>query len=174
MKHFKPLMICLGLAVALPGLSAAETKSVYRGKTEMEAAPEALSGAKLVETTLTVEGVDKVNRYVTLKGPEGRMVTVYADARVKNLDQLKKGDQVNVKYYQGAAVNVVAPGIIRTRFHDKMTDVAKAHNIANRIPLRREGSVEDVASAAVELMRNEFITGEVLTVDGGMSMRMTA
>jgi NAD(P)-dependent dehydrogenase (short-subunit alcohol dehydrogenase family) len=70
-------------------------------------------------------------------------------------------------------VNVIAPGIIRTRFHDKMSEAAKAHNLANRIPLRREGSVEDVAEAAMTLIRNEFITGETLVVDGGMSMRVT-
>jgi NAD(P)-dependent dehydrogenase (short-subunit alcohol dehydrogenase family) len=70
-------------------------------------------------------------------------------------------------------VNVLAPGIIRTRFHQAMTEQAKAHNLTNRIPLRREGSVDDVATAAVELLRNEFITGEVLTIDGGMSMRIT-
>jgi NAD(P)-dependent dehydrogenase (short-subunit alcohol dehydrogenase family) len=70
-------------------------------------------------------------------------------------------------------VNVLAPGIIRTRFHAAMTDAAKAHNLANRIPLRREGTVEAVAQAALEMMRNDFITGEVLTVDGGMSMRIT-
>jgi 3-oxoacyl-[acyl-carrier protein] reductase len=74
---------------------------------------------------------------------------------------------------QGIRVNVVAPGIIRTRFHERMTDAAKAHNIANRIPLRREGTVEDVATAALAMIQNDFITGEVLTVDGGMSMRIT-
>ncbi len=73
----------------------------------------------------------------------------------------------------GIRVNVIAPGIIRTRFHDKMTETTKAHNIVNRIPLRREGTADDVAEAAVGLIRNEFITGEVLTVDGGMSMRIT-
>ena len=70
-------------------------------------------------------------------------------------------------------VNVIAPGIIRTRFHDNMTDTAKAHNIANRIPLSREGNINDVAEASLAMLQNEFITGEVLTVDGGMSMRIT-
>jgi len=70
-------------------------------------------------------------------------------------------------------VNVIAPGIIRTRFHDAMSEKAKAHNIANRIPLRREGTSDDVAQATIELIRNDFITGEVLTIDGGMSMRVT-
>lgn len=74
---------------------------------------------------------------------------------------------------EGIRVNVIAPGIIRTRFHEHMSDEAKSHNIANRIPLRREGSVEDVAEACVELLCNEFITGETLVVDGGMSMRVT-
>lgn len=74
----------------------------------------------------------------------------------------------------GIRVNVIAPGIIRTRFQDKMTEAAKAHNIASRIPLRREGTADDVAEAAVSLIQNGFITGEVLTVDGGMSMRITA
>ena len=75
---------------------------------------------------------------------------------------------------QGIRVNVIAPGIIRTRFHDAMTEAAKTHNTTNRIPLRREGSAADVAEAAMTLICNEFITGEVLTVDGGMSMRITA
>ena len=74
---------------------------------------------------------------------------------------------------EGIRVNVLAPGIIRTRFHQAMTQTAKAHNLANRIPLRREGRVDDVASAALELIRNDFMTGEILTVDGGMSMRIT-
>jgi len=110
MKHFKPLMICLGLAVALPALAAEDATSVYRGKTEMEGAPEVLSGSSLVKATLTIEDGDKPNRLITLKGPAGRMVTVHADARVKNFDQLKKGDQVAVAYYEGVAIDVVPPG----------------------------------------------------------------
>ncbi|MEO9168236.1 MAG: SDR family oxidoreductase [Aestuariivirga sp.] len=70
-------------------------------------------------------------------------------------------------------VNVLAPGIIRTRFHSGMTDAAKSHNVQNRIPLQREGTVYDVAEAAMALITNENITGEVLTIDGGMSMRIT-
>ena len=70
-------------------------------------------------------------------------------------------------------VNVVAPGIIRTRFHSAMTPEAKEHNIGKRIPLRREGTIRDVSTAALELLTNEFITGEFITVDGGMSMRIT-
>ncbi|MCI0333816.1 MAG: SDR family oxidoreductase [Planctomycetes bacterium] len=69
-------------------------------------------------------------------------------------------------------VNCVAPGIIRTRFHDSMTAEAKAHNLAVRIPLHREGTPEQVAEAVRALVTNDFITGEVLVVDGGASMQV--
>jgi 3-oxoacyl-[acyl-carrier protein] reductase len=69
-------------------------------------------------------------------------------------------------------VNCVAPGIIRTRFHDSMTPEAKAHNLAVRIPLHREGTPEQVAEAVRALITNDFITGETLVVDGGTSMQV--
>jgi 3-oxoacyl-[acyl-carrier protein] reductase len=69
-------------------------------------------------------------------------------------------------------VNCVAPGIIRTRFHDSMTPEAKAHNLSVRIPLHREGTPEDVAEAVRMLITNDFITGETIVVDGGTSMQV--
>jgi len=69
-------------------------------------------------------------------------------------------------------VNCVAPGIIRTRFHEKMTPEQAQHNLRNRIPLHREGIPEDVAEVIAMLAQNEFITGETVTIDGGMTMRI--
>ncbi len=69
-------------------------------------------------------------------------------------------------------INVVAPGIIRTRFHHAMSEETREHNIANRIPLHREGTPEQVASLIRELATNDFITGEVISIDGGMTMRI--
>ena len=69
-------------------------------------------------------------------------------------------------------VNCIAPGIIRTRFHENMTPEAKAHNLAVRIPLHREGTSEQVAEAVRVLITNDFITGELLVVDGGSSMQV--
>jgi NAD(P)-dependent dehydrogenase (short-subunit alcohol dehydrogenase family) len=42
-------------------------------------------------------------------------------------------------------VNCVAPGVIRTAFHARMTPEVYKHNIENRIPLHREGTAEQVA-----------------------------
>ena len=69
-------------------------------------------------------------------------------------------------------INCVAPGIIRTPVPRAMTEEARANNLANRIPLRREGRPEDVAALIVQLAENDFITGETVAIDGGMSMRM--
>jgi NAD(P)-dependent dehydrogenase (short-subunit alcohol dehydrogenase family) len=69
-------------------------------------------------------------------------------------------------------VNCVAPGVIRTAFHTAMTPETKQHNLANRIPLHREGTPEQVASLIRELVCNDYITGETMTVDGGLTMRI--
>ena len=112
MKTFNPLMICLGLAVALPAL-AEEPKGDYsalRPKAEMEAPPAALGQGVLVQRTGTIESVDMASRLVTVKGPEGGMVTVQAGPEVKNLGEVKPGDQVTVSYYQSMAVDLIPPG----------------------------------------------------------------
>ncbi len=69
-------------------------------------------------------------------------------------------------------VNCVAPGVIRTAFHATMPAQVKQNNLKNRIPLHREGTAEQVASLIRELVTNEFITGETVSVDGGMTMRI--
>ena len=69
-------------------------------------------------------------------------------------------------------VNVVAPGVIRTRFHAKMTEETRRNNIEKRIPLHREGTPEQVAEAIAGLVANDYITGETLVIDGGLTMRI--
>jgi len=69
-------------------------------------------------------------------------------------------------------VNCVAPGIIRTALHAKMTEEQKRNNLDNRIPLHREGSPEQVASLVLELVANDYLTGQTVTIDGGLTMRI--
>ena len=69
-------------------------------------------------------------------------------------------------------VNCVAPGVIRTRFHAKMTAEQKKLNLEHRIPLHREGTSEQVAALILELVRNDYITGETVSIDGGLTMRV--
>jgi hypothetical protein len=45
-----------------------------------------------------------------LRGPEGKTVTVQVDERVRNLPQVKKGDEVRVAYYESVVFQVRQPG----------------------------------------------------------------
>jgi NAD(P)-dependent dehydrogenase (short-subunit alcohol dehydrogenase family) len=69
-------------------------------------------------------------------------------------------------------VNTVSPGIVRTSFHDSMTAEQKRYNLEHRIPLGREGQPSEIATAIHFLLKNEYITGQDITVDGGLTMRI--
>ena len=67
-------------------------------------------------------------------------------------------------------VNAVAPGFIETDMTSVLKDDVKT-NILNTIPLKREGKPEEVA-AVVKFLASEdssYITGQVISVDGGMN-----
>jgi 3-oxoacyl-[acyl-carrier protein] reductase len=68
-------------------------------------------------------------------------------------------------------VNAVAPGFIETDMTAALSDDTK-NNLLTHIPLRRFGTVEDVAAAVRFLASDEasYITGHVLDVNGGMYM----
>jgi 3-oxoacyl-[acyl-carrier protein] reductase len=68
-------------------------------------------------------------------------------------------------------VNAVAPGFIQTAMTDKLTEAQRAAMLAN-IPLNKLGVPLDVAQACLFLASSEsdYITGQTLVVDGGMSM----
>ncbi len=61
-------------------------------------------------------------------------------------------------------VNALALGVI---LPPATKDAAYVERLAADLPLRRAGGVEVVADAAVALIRNDFITGEILRLDGG-------
>lgn len=70
-------------------------------------------------------------------------------------------------------VNCIAPGVITTRFHDSLSAERRKYNIEHRIPLHREGKPEEVAHAVAFLVENDYITGETLVIDGGLTSRIT-
>jgi Cu/Ag efflux protein CusF len=64
----------------------------------------------VVKMTARVVAIDHKTRMVTLRGPEGDPVTFKVDDAVRNLDQVKKGDQVVASYYESIAIRVHKPG----------------------------------------------------------------
>lgn len=72
---------------------------------------------------------------------------------------------------RNVCVNAVAPGFIRTDMTEKLSETVK-DNAVGQIPLGKMGSPEDVAQAVLFLAEeaSDYITGQVLCVDGGMAM----
>lgn len=72
---------------------------------------------------------------------------------------------------RGVTANVVAPGFIATDMTDAMPQAAK-DGILPQIPMNRIGNAEEVAAAVAFLASDEasYISGQVLAVDGGMTM----
>jgi len=72
---------------------------------------------------------------------------------------------------RGLTVNAIAPGFITTDMTDALTEEQRAA-IARNIPLGRLGQPSDIAAMALFLAGpgGGYVTGQVLTVDGGMVM----
>jgi 3-oxoacyl-[acyl-carrier protein] reductase len=72
---------------------------------------------------------------------------------------------------RGITVNAVAPGFIKTDMTDVLKDSIKEAIIAG-IPMKTFGEPEDIANTVAFLASDEarYITGQVISVDGGMAM----
>lgn len=72
---------------------------------------------------------------------------------------------------RGITVNAVAPGFIVSDMTDAVSEEAKALALT-QIPLGKFGSTEDIANVVLFLASEQasYITGQVITVDGGMAM----
>lgn len=65
--------------------------------------------------------------------------------------------------------NAIAPGMIMSDMTDVLDQKVK-DQVLTEIPLGRFGETQEVAQTAVFLAQNEYITGQVITVDGGMTI----
>ena len=67
-------------------------------------------------------------------------------------------------------VNAIAPGMIESDMTDVLSDKVKEATLA-QIPMKRFGNTSEVAEVAVFLARQEYLTGQVIAIDGGLTMR---
>ena len=93
------LSLALAAAVALP--AAAQTGGAVVAK-----GPGVAAAAETIELTATITAIDAATRAVTLKGPQGKELTLTAGAEVKNFAQMKVGDQVKVKYIEALTLEL--------------------------------------------------------------------
>ena len=66
-------------------------------------------------------------------------------------------------------VNAIAPGFIQTDMVKKLNE-QQTKAITENIPLKRLGTAKDVAETVDFLLRAEYITGQVIAVNGGLAM----
>mgnify|MGYP000882433723 FL=1 len=67
-------------------------------------------------------------------------------------------------------VNVIAPGFIASDMTDVLPEKIKEASLA-LIPMKRFGTPEEVADVALFLAGQEYLTGQVITIDGGFTMQ---
>jgi len=97
MKPFLNALCALALAVAVCAPAFAQDRP-------------GMVVAKEVEATAIVDAVDQVKRTVTLKGPEGNVVTIKVPDEAQNFDQVNVGDSVRVRYLESTAIFVSGEG----------------------------------------------------------------
>ena len=100
-----PRAIAIAAAIALAPAAGAQTGSAMVGT-----APGAAVAAQTIKITATITAIDKSTRDVTLKGPEGKLVTVTAGPEVKNFDKLKVGDKVDLQYLEALTLELKKGG----------------------------------------------------------------
>ena len=116
MRVLRRVLVVAFLAVALaPAALAQQTAGQKPG----------VVVADVATLTASVEAIDYEKRMVTLKGPEGNMVTVRVGSEVKNFDQIRQGDRVVVEHFESVALFVWQSGDAPSATGVEVVEVAR-------------------------------------------------
>ena len=103
MRKYLVVASILSAALALPAM--AQTGTAVVGQ-----APGVAGAARTVNVKATIAAIDPSTRAITLKGPQGKEITVTAGPDVKNFAQMKVGDQVDVEYAEALTIELKKGG----------------------------------------------------------------
>jgi hypothetical protein len=104
MKHYR-LIPALAILAGFALTAAAQNTQVMEQRT-----PGRVAAAQTIETSATITAIDAATRAITLKGQQGREMTVIAGPEVKNFDRLHAGDKVGLKYVEAVMVELKKGG----------------------------------------------------------------
>jgi hypothetical protein len=105
----------------------------------------ALDMESIESITAKVEAIDVGKRLLTLRGPKGRTETIEVHPDVRNLAQVKVGDQLVVRYYESIGAEIKPKGTSAT-----LNTVEKTEGLARRVPGEKPGaSVGSVTTTTV-------------------------
>ena len=137
-------VIAVVASVAISSAAGAQTGTAVVGT-----APGAAAAAQTLKITATITAIDKSTRDVTLKGPEGNLLTVTAGPEVKNFDKLKVGDKVDLQYVEALTLELKKGGGM----------------IVSRTETAGAGSAKPGAMPAAAAGRQVTIVADVVAVD---------
>ena len=106
-----------------------------------------------------------ISSVVAQTGNPGQANYVASKAAIEGLTR----SMANELASRNIQVNAIAPGFIQTDMTDKL-NTTQMRAITDRIPLKKLGRPQDVAEAVVFLLVSDYITGQVISVNGGLAM----
>jgi hypothetical protein len=95
MKRFVVGIIAAAVLVSMAGTAMAQSKTF---------------NVQMRTETATVETIEVASRTVTLRKPDGTVVTVVAGPDIKRFGEIKVGDKVNARYYENVVIRLKRPG----------------------------------------------------------------
>ena len=95
------------LALSMAGTALAEDKAPADKSTTKRTS---VKKERTVTATAIVQAIDLNKRIVTLKGPQGNVFDIKAGEEVRNLPQVKVGDEVKITYFESIAYRLLKPG----------------------------------------------------------------
>jgi Cu/Ag efflux protein CusF len=101
MRNATTICITVALALGAP-LVLAQTQP----ETQVSRQPGKATATRSVKVTATITAIDPATRAVTLKSANGKVAEVAVGDEVRNFDQLKVGDLVNIEYKQALALSL--------------------------------------------------------------------
>lgn len=157
MKRIGIGVVALMMILPIAGAGWAEQHAA-KGKGE----PPSWKTATMVEESATVTAIDQKTRMVTLKGPKGNEVTFKAGPEVRNLAQVKTGDEVKFAYYESLAVRVL-------KKDEAAPAASEATAVARAKPGEKPGVVagtETTVVATIEAIDKKAKTATLKGADG--------
>jgi pteridine reductase len=149
--------------------------SVFPSDTVMDMAPEALMQSVAIHAAAPLI----LSRQMAKQGRPGHIINLL-DSRVEDYDRhhasyhlgkrmlLSLTRMLAVELAPRIAVNAVAPGLI---LPPEGQDESYLQNLAHTNPLQRYGDPQDITDAVLFLLSSDFITGQVIFVDGGRHLK---
>jgi hypothetical protein len=112
------MRISILLAAIVSAFALAQPATAQTTGSAMTSTPGKVGMSQTVEVSAIITAIDKATRAITLKGPKGE-VTVVAGPEVRNFDQLKVGDTVNMKYVESLALELKKGGGMKVEKTEK-------------------------------------------------------